>query len=169
MATYIQIGSTITVGSGGASSMDFTSIPSTYTDLILKTSARTSESNVYGAIQLKINGAATGKTLSIQGAGSGTPSSFTDPSNMVGLMNGNTSTSLTFASAEWYIPNAFGSTFKSISSDSVTENNATEAYARLTALLWQSTNAITSISLVPTSTSTFAQYSTASLYGISKS
>ena len=37
--TFEQI-TTVTVGSGGASSIDFTSIPQTYTDLVIKTSAR---------------------------------------------------------------------------------------------------------------------------------
>lgn len=41
MATYIKIGS-VEVGAGGASSIDFSSIPATYTDLVLKMSARVS-------------------------------------------------------------------------------------------------------------------------------
>jgi hypothetical protein len=39
MATYTLINS-VTVGSGGAASMEFTSIPSTYTDLVVKISGR---------------------------------------------------------------------------------------------------------------------------------
>ena len=37
--TFTQIAS-VTVGSGGAASIDFTSIPSTYTDLCIKTSIK---------------------------------------------------------------------------------------------------------------------------------
>jgi hypothetical protein len=37
--TYTAI-KTVTVGSGGAANIDFTSIPQTYTDLVLKVSAR---------------------------------------------------------------------------------------------------------------------------------
>ena len=33
--TYVAI-ATVTVGSGGAASIDFTSIPATYTDLVVK-------------------------------------------------------------------------------------------------------------------------------------
>ena len=33
--TLYRIGNTVTVGSGGASNFDFTSIPQTYTDLVL--------------------------------------------------------------------------------------------------------------------------------------
>ena len=39
MATFTKIASA-TVGSGGASSIEFTSIPSTYTDLVIKLSMR---------------------------------------------------------------------------------------------------------------------------------
>ena len=37
--TFVLLAST-TVGSGGASSIDFTSIPATYTDLVVKVSGR---------------------------------------------------------------------------------------------------------------------------------
>jgi hypothetical protein len=43
--TFIKIAS-VTVGSGGAASMDFTSIPSTYTDLVIKVSTRKVQSAV---------------------------------------------------------------------------------------------------------------------------
>ena len=42
MATTYTLISSVTVGSGGAASIEFTSIPSTYTDLVLKLSARSS-------------------------------------------------------------------------------------------------------------------------------
>ena len=40
MANTFQLISSTTVGAGGASSIDFTSIPSTYTDLVIKWSGR---------------------------------------------------------------------------------------------------------------------------------
>ena len=46
MATYIQIGSTVTVGAGGAANITFSSIPSTYTDLKLVWSARSARTAV---------------------------------------------------------------------------------------------------------------------------
>ena len=56
MATYTLI-SSVTVGAGGASSIDFTSIPSTYTDLLVKISARSTLNELNGghAVGLKIN------------------------------------------------------------------------------------------------------------------
>ena len=50
----------------------------------------------------------------------------------------------------------------------VSENNATTAYATLNAGLWSNTAAINAIGLTITSGQNFAQYSTATLYGILK-
>ena len=44
MATMVKL-QTVTVGSGGASSIDFTNIPQTYTDLKIVLSARTNRAS----------------------------------------------------------------------------------------------------------------------------
>ena len=166
MATYIQIGSTVTVGAGGSASIDFTSIPSTYTDLVIKLSARYSAS-AFDGHYIAFNGSTStfsGRYL----LGSGSAASSGSLARYLGTINGSSSTANTFTSTEIYCPNYSGSTNKSFSSDSVTENNATESYANMVAGLWATTSAITSIS-ISLPTGNFVQYSTASLYGISKS
>ena len=45
MANTFKKIQTVTVGSGGAASIDFTSIPQTYTDLKIVLSARTNRAN----------------------------------------------------------------------------------------------------------------------------
>jgi hypothetical protein len=164
MATYIQIGSTVTVGAGGSTSIDFTSIPSTYTDLVVKFSTRY-DSNL-NTFDLKLNGVTTSQTARrILGSGSAASSStYTEVQTTPSA-----ATASTFGNGEIYIPNYAGSTNKSISIDAVSENNATLAYTVLEAWLWSSTAAITSISLSARSTANFVQYSTASLYGIKNS
>ena len=166
--TYIQIGSTVTVGVGGAASMDFTSIPATYTDLIVKVSARDLQVGVTDNLQIQFNGSAanlTGRFLE----GNGSAASSGTDTLIYGRSNGNSGTASTFGNSEFYIPNYAGATNKSVSMDSVAENNATSANATLTAGLWSQTAAITSISIKPGAAVNFVQYSTASLYGISKS
>lgn len=166
--TYTLIAST-TVGAGGTSSIDFSSIPSTYTDLVLKISGRTSESSVYGGIYISFNGTSynsTGKV--IEGDGSAA-SSFSFTNGAIAFIAGNTATANTFGSTEVYIPNYTSSNYKSYSSDGVGENNATLALAHLDAGLWSNTAAINQITLKPYTTNTFSQYTTATLYGISKS
>jgi hypothetical protein len=162
--TYVKIGSTVEVGAGGQAAIEFTSIPSTYTDLVVKFSTRYDlDLNTF---DLKLNGVTTSQTARrVLGNGSAASSStYTEVQT-----NPSGSTASTFGNGEIYIPNYAGSTNKSISIDVVSENNATLAYAILEAWLWSSTAAITSISLSARSTAKFVQYSTATLYGISKS
>lgn len=165
MPTTYKAIATVTVGAGGASSIDFTSIPGTYTDLLIKTSVRSNQANNAQSLTIKFNGSGSNFTSRIiEGSGSGV-SSFTG-TNLVGNVQGTSSTASTFSNLDIYIPNYAGSTNKSYSADGVTENNGTVAYATLCAGLWSQTSAITSISL---NIDFLVQYSTATLYGIKNS
>ena len=164
--TFTLIAST-TVGSGGAASIDFTSIPSTYTDLVLKTSTRHNGSSVANAFWVTFNGSTSNySTRYLEGSGSGTPGSAANTNRSAGVENGNTSTANTFSNAEIYIPNYAGSTYKSYSSDSVVENNATLGVQWFLAKLWSDNSAITSITIQPDTAVNYLQYSTAYLYGV---
>lgn len=165
--TYTLISSS-TVGSGGAANIEFTSIPGTYTDLLLVTSLRTTTTKADGwdDTQIKINGSSasiTGKQL--YGTGSGTGSNSPTAGGV--FANHASMTASSFSSASLYITNYAGSNNKSFSVNSVTEQNATSALANLYAGLWSSSSAITSLGIDAIS-STFVQYSTARLYGILK-
>jgi hypothetical protein len=169
--TYIQI-ATYTA-SGSVSSIDFTSIPSTYTDLLLKVSLRGSDANNYVNSRITFNGSASGYTSRLlYGLGSGSPTSITNAVTTAvdysAYGTGSLATTSTFGIAEIYIPNYAGSAYKSLSIDGVSENNATTAIAALTAGLWSNSAAINQITITP-GVGTLVQYSTATLYGISKS
>ena len=165
--TFFKIAS-VTVGSGGASSIDFTSIPSTYTDLCLKISTRQNTTNVTYAV-LRFNGSASSYTYkSLEGDGSTTAASYNGSNAVYGVTNTSGYTANTFNSIDIYIPNYAGSNSKSWSSDSVTESNAAVVYADLIAGLWSNTTAINQVTLYP-SFGDFVQYSTATLYGIKNS
>jgi hypothetical protein len=172
MATYTLI-SSVTVGSGGAASMAFTSIPSTYTDLLIKVSARTTVA-LADSMGLQLNGATTGNS-SLWLAGTSTAvQSATDASTVIVVsyagLPGTSMTANTFSNIEIYIPNYKGATAKSISSDSVGENNSAAAFsaqASILAGLQTSTSAITSLTLNVYTGGDFVQHSTAYLYGIS--
>ena len=167
MPTFTQIGTAVTVGSGGAASINFTAIPSTYTDLVLKLSLRDNRAQDFNDFILKPNGSSTGFT-SRAVIGNGTSaSSASYTSGLAGVIDSNTATSSTFANLEIYIPNYAGSQKKSASIDSVSEKNATYAESWLIAYLWDNTSAITSLTLVPSASASFVQYSTAYLYGVS--
>ena len=171
--TYSKI-ATYTVGSGGIPSVSFLNIPQNYTDLVVKFSARTTENPGASALGLQINSASTTLNhLSIRGDGSsGSSQTFTATSGGFARMDGKTgqaadTTANTFNSHEIYIPNYTGSNYKSFSKDGVTENNATEAFAELNALLLSNTAAITSIGInVYGGGGNFAHDSSFHLYGI---
>lgn len=168
MALTYQLISSVTVGSGGAANIEFTSIPATYTDLIVKTSLRGTRAANYESIKVEFNGSTSNlscKQLYGDGASAASSSSATQ---ILFDAEGANQTASTFANSEIYIPNYAGSTNKSVSIDSVSENNGTTVYDELVAGLWANTNAITSIKLTPTS-GTLVQYSTAYLYGIKNS
>jgi hypothetical protein len=77
-------------------------------------------------------------------------------------------TASVFSSGEMCIPNYTGSSYKSFSTDSVQENNATLSRLVLVAGLWSDTAAVTSITLTAAA-GLFVQYSSATLYGIKNS
>jgi len=163
--TYSLIASS-TVGSGGASYIEFTSIPSTFTDLVLMCSTRHNTSGtVANYVDISLNGSTTSLTgIILLGTGTAAPSTT---GQYAGLDSGAGATANTFSNNSYYFPNYRSSNYKSWSVDYVAENNATEAYNGFTASLWSNTSAITSIRLTP-QTGTLVQYSTAYLYGINK-
>jgi hypothetical protein len=172
--TYIAI-ATVTVGSGGASSIDFTSIPATYTDLCLLYSIRSAGS--YDNVSIRFNSNTSSySTRRLLGNGSSVSSDTAsgvsgNPGSaaLCGAIPGTSQTANTFGNQLVYIPNYASSNYKSVSCDSVDENNATGANTELTASLWSNTSAITSIRLLGYHGNNFAQYSTATLYGIKNS
>ena len=173
MATFTQIGTAQVVGSGGAASIDFSSIPNTYTDLVVKISARGSTAGINAGLYWTFNGssAANYSWRQLQGNSSAASSSSATAQTYfrAGYIPDTSATASTFGSAELYIPNYAGSTAKSISIDSGQENNSStagEALLHLVAANWSLTNAITQITVVPSS-GTFLQHSTAYLYGVS--
>lgn len=170
--TFVKIAS-VTVGSGGAATISFTGIPSTYTDLCLKTSARDvsagSENWIYATFNSDSGSNYTNTVLRGNGSTAASGKASATTSAWVGQTQGTATTSNTFTNSEAYIPNYAGSTQKSISADTVEENNATANYMAINAILWTGTAAINSITLTSASGSNFAQYSTATLYGIKNS
>ena len=167
--TYTAI-ATVTVGSGGAANIEFTSIPQTYTDLLVKASVRDARTgDIFSNLLIRFNGSSS--NLSARRLfGNGTSAASSAPSSsIVTVLNGPLSTSNTFSSGEFYIPNYTSANNKSVSTDIVTENNATESYQELNAGLWSDSSAITSITLLSNYSVNLVQYSTATLYGIKNS
>ena len=169
MATTYEAIATVEVGSGGAANITFSSIPQTYTDLVLKLSSRTDRADIDDVLQIQPNGSSANLTIrNIRGDGSSVASG-NNTTWSGGYIIGNTATSSTFGNLEAYFTNYAGSTNKSWSIDTATENNATASYSGLFAVLWSQTTAISSLVLIPLFGTLFLQHSTATLYGIKNS
>jgi hypothetical protein len=164
MATMTAL-STVTVGAGGAATIDFTSIPQTYTDLIVKISGRSALAAVGDNATTSFNNNTSNRTQRSLYTGDGsTVQSFTYTSFYI-WVPGSNATASTFGNTELYIPNYTGSNNKSFSNDVTTENNGTAAELALSASLWSDTAAITSVK-VTCNGGNFVQYTTATLYGV---
>ena len=165
--TYVKIAS-VAVGVGGAASIDFSSIPATYTDLLLIASTRTNNTN--RTQQLFLNNDTTQANYAYRTLdGNGSAASSGNSANAYMFQsNISTDTASTFGSGQFYIPNYAGSTAKSFSVDSVAETNASASMAEMLAGKWSGTAVINQITLTPFAGS-WVQYSTAVLYGIKSS
>jgi len=163
--TYTLIDKT-TLGSS-QTSITFSAIPNTYTDLLIKFSAQSDLSAGGGGqvVRIKPNNdtSTSGKFLSGNGS---TVSSGSD--DFIGSQPSGW-TSNTFSNSEIYIPNYLNSNNKSISADGLGENNGTRADAWLSTILWSNTAAITSIVLTPYYATNFVSGSSFYLYGIKNS
>jgi hypothetical protein len=164
MATTYNLISSVNLVSA-QTSMDFTSIPQTYTDLKLVICGRLSTNDNY--YSLKINGSLqTTTNTSLRGSGTAIDAENWSDNYSIVTQRGD-ATATIFGNAEIYIFNYTGSNNKSISIDSVSENNANFAWTYLAGSLWSSSSAITSLGITNISGGNLAQYSTAHLYGIS--
>jgi len=167
MATTYTLISSVTVGSGGAANIEFTSIPATYTDLVVRVSTRsTYTTNPNDLVFVTLNNSTSNfsaiyLTASNTSTFSGSAARFAADSNSTGY------TSNTFSNADIYFPNYASSNYKSYSTDTVIEGNFVGTNLGFVAGLWSDTSAITAIKLTNNSASDFTQYSTAYLYGIS--
>jgi hypothetical protein len=162
---------TKTLGTAAAS-IEFTSIPQDFTDLVLKVSVRTTRdgTDVDDELRLEFNGSG-GTAYSVrmlEGSGSSTRSAADSSQARLGrgVAPTDNATASTFSNCEYYIPNYTLSNNKSVSFDSTMETNQTYSIMTLSAGLWANSAAITSMKL--TAVGTFDQNSTVSLYGILK-
>ena len=176
--TYTLISSTTL--SSAVSPVDFTSIPGTYTDLILRYSVRNDISTSVDYIIFQFNSdTGTSSTLysltNLRGNGA-TASSGRSTSTYTGndsRFNFSTTTANTFTSGEIYIPSYTSTGTRVISSISAFEDNATTAYTDLSAGQYRGSSAISSIRINKVGGSggsaSFAAGSSFYLYGIKSS
>ncbi len=174
MAKAFELIASSTVGASNVSSISFTSIPQTYTDLMLEVSGRTTNWGYsYNNLYLSINGTPSGSSYSNRilyavGTTAGSFNQLGTSQLLIGATPSTAGTASTFSNTTCYLPNYTGSNKKSASSDGASERNSTtngDIFLSLIAGLWDSTSAITSLYLTSDS-SDFVQYTSAYLYGV---
>lgn len=157
------------------SEITFSSIPQTYTDLILLVSGRADPNEANGGVALQIGFNGSYANISsrwLTGLGSGSAQTSSD-TFIYAMTSSNDFTATTFGNSMIYIPNYTSTTTaKRVSCDGISENNATMSRQLIMSAVWNPSTqaAITSLSL-KTFTSTgnkILPNSSFTLYGITK-
>lgn len=159
---------TFTVGAGGQSTISFTSIPSTYKHLQIRTIGRFANNN--NGLWINFNGDSTSSNYYAHylfGAGSGTPVAGAGASTpIVSYWPISTDTASVFGSAVIDILD-YANTNKNKTVRTMGGYDANgSGYAWYDSTLWNNTSAISSIDLKNAAGNNFAQYSSFALYGI---
>jgi hypothetical protein len=170
MSVFMQPIYTRTVGSGGASSVTFNSIPQGFTDLKVVLSVRSTAGDYYTNVMMSFNG--------------GTTASFSDSiifgqnsvaiaarnsygagaTILTGYAPGSTSTANMFSNNEISILKYSSGDYKQCIFNSASENNSSTNYLMsISAGLWKNNDPITSITF--TCAGSFVENSTFTLYG----
>jgi hypothetical protein len=172
--TYYAI-ATVTVPATPAATIDFTSIPQTYTDLQILLSGRSNRVGDNDFPVISFNGSSTGFDASYFYATASFGSAFQSTTQSYAYINSSTFAANTFSNTMFYIPRYTDTTIpKSFLIESVVENTSidTNKFVLMTSGGKTSTTAaISSIRLqcIVSGTNSFVQYTTATLYGIKNS
>lgn len=162
---------TVTVGAGGQSSIVFSSIPSTYSHLQIRYTARTARANQEDNIQVRFNSDSAGNYASHVLYGDGaTAGAFSDGSSI-------SFATRSVVAAASSSANVFGSGVIDILDYANTSKNKTvrslngydangTGQVRLSSGLWMNTGATTSITIVSANSANLSEFSTFALYGI---
>ena len=162
--TYLKLNQYDVSASAGVASIEFTNISQSFDDLVCLFSVRTTGGD-FPSGYFELNSSTTSfTTRNLWGSAAAALSDTT--ARWLGYLNGNSQTASTFSSIQMYLPSYASGNNKSISVETVSETNGNTAYMNMASHLWSSSSAITAIKI--TSTSNFAQFSTATLYGIKR-
>ena len=155
---------TVTVGSGGASNVEFTSIPSTFKHLQIRGLARIATGGSSGIIQFNSDTTTTNYYHhGIEALGSGTPAGFA--SNTFPFIISIPSTANMYAVTVTDILDYTNTNkYKTLRGLGGYDGNGS-GYLALESMLWMNTAAITSLQFSPNA-QTWSQYANISLYGI---
>jgi hypothetical protein len=150
----------VTLGTG-QTTVSFTAIPATYTDLVVKFSISTASINCYARFNNSASALYSLQTL--RGSGT-TADNYVTGASQTEIYFAGCPVTDTFSSSEFYITNYTAATQKSFFLNTVNEANVAAAYMNQLSGSWDSAAAITQIDIV--CAAGMSQYSSATLYGV---
>jgi hypothetical protein len=170
--TYTLISSNVL--SSTATSVTFSSIPATYTDLVVRASMRTDTAGSFAGIDgWNLIGATSGygRTTMLGNGSTATSTNSTSGYLIPDMTNGESAgnTANTFQSIEIYIPSYTSSTTKQVSSISAAEDNSTAGRLIAGAHYINFSSAISSIVISELGGANFVSGCSFYLYGIKNS
>jgi hypothetical protein len=174
MATTYEFIASNTLAST-AQSVTFSSIPQTYTDLVVRVNARTNDTGQYIAVQFRFNGDSANNysSVSIPIYSTTTQSARLLNESYGRAQYGATASGATtnaFGNAEIYIPSYTVAAQKPIAARGIAASNNASLFQSIDANLWNNTAAITSITIFGNPTSyLWSVGSSFYLYGIKNS
>lgn len=168
MATYTLISSNVL--SSTAASVTFSSIPATYTDLVVRYSTRCDAAVQFRLAYIELNATASSYSetyLELNGATATTARATAQ--SFIGYLRvpGTTATSNSFSNGEFYVPSYAASQNKPMLVFNATEDNSVTSYMLVEAALWSNTAAITQIKFGLDGSGSFVSGSSFYLYGVS--
>ena len=156
--------------SSNQNTVEFTSIPATYTDLMVKVSARSTRGSL-GDVVIRFNNSSSNLVNArFYGQMGGSPSASANSSEWTNCTSDGSATN-TFSNIDYYIPEYASSKYKTWSVDNVAEGSGTNAFITLGAGVWENTAAINTIQIRDVSdanANNLKSGSTFHLYGILK-
>jgi len=164
--TFTKIAS---ISTYGVASYEFTSIPATYTDLMIMTSIRTNLSDTHEGLELEFN--STNANRTDRRIYANITTAYTDTGSVMyaGRASAANNTANCFGSTLTYITNYTTTKVKMSHGFGGSQSNSTSKLMDIMVNAWNDTATITSIKIKPDSGGTIQQYSTADLYGIKNS
>ncbi len=160
----------IEVPAGGQSSIVFNNIPQLYDDLIIKMSLRTTSANIYDDLDITFNGETARSWRGFYYVPTSVATNGSSSFNIVAQTPGSPLAESVFSNTDLYIVDYKSTALKIISSESVVANASGSQY-----MMVINSNTVTNSAAINTITLshafgvyTFVQYSSATLYGITK-
>lgn len=166
---------TVSVGAGGTSSIDFTSIPSTYKHLQIRLIARSAVANIQQNLQMRINGDTgsnyswhqlIGDSQTAYAQSSANTTTITNIATVPGATEGANIFTVAVIDILDYADTNKYKTIRSLNGKEDNTAGTTNGTIALCSGGWRSTSAITSLSIYSGGSANLVQYSQAALYGI---